>query len=153
VALETVLIAVGDEEEAGGKTLARIAAETAAGSDATVVVGYSFGDEEYESAMDRHGFDRSVDRIDPADVASRVASVRAARDYLDDAGVDWTVRASVDDGGPEAFVRMSEDLDADRVVVGGNRRSPAGKAVFGSDAQSILLNAPCPVVYVRHDVA
>ncbi len=153
MSFDTVLVAVGDEAESGGKTLARVATETAVGTNATVTVGYGFDREEYENTISRHGFDRSVDRIDPADVATRVASVRAARDYLDEAGVDSAVRASVGDGGPETFVQMATDLGADRVVVGGNRRSPAGKAVFGSDAQAILLNAPCPVVYVRHELA
>jgi Universal stress protein family. len=51
------------------------------------------------------------------------------------------------------FVEMADRLGVDRVVVGGERRSPAGKAVFGSDAQTILLDSTCPVVYVGGDVA
>lgn len=40
----------------------------------------------------------------------------------------------------------AESNDARFVVVGPRKRSPAGKAVFGSVAQSIILDSPCPVV-------
>ena len=40
-------------------------------------------------------------------------------------------------------------LGAILIVVGYRRRSPAGKFLLGSDAQQILLEAPCPVLAVR----
>ncbi|WP_049986587.1 universal stress protein [Halobellus rufus] len=44
--------------------------------------------------------------------------------------------------------QYAEDLDARYIVVGGQRRSPTGKALFGSVTQSILLNADRPVLTV-----
>lgn len=43
------------------------------------------------------------------------------------------------------------DIDASFVVVGGRRRSPVGKALFGSTTQEILLRADMPVVTVMTD--
>lgn len=48
-----------------------------------------------------------------------------------------------------AIVRYADDHDASYLVIGTEKRSPTGKALFGSVAQSILLNADRPVVAVR----
>jgi nucleotide-binding universal stress UspA family protein len=43
-------------------------------------------------------------------------------------------------------VEYADDNDARYIVVSGRNRSPTGKVLFGSVAQSILLNADCPVI-------
>lgn len=50
----------------------------------------------------------------------------------------------------EEVVQYATEQDARYIVVTGRKRSPAGKILFGSVAQSILLNAPCPVVSTIH---
>ena len=49
----------------------------------------------------------------------------------------------------DAILSAVEQTDADLVVVGMHRRSPVGKAFLGSNAQRVLLDAPCPVLAVR----
>lgn len=39
--------------------------------------------------------------------------------------------------------------DPRHLVVGGRKRTPIGKALFGSVTQSVLLSVECPVVAVR----
>lgn len=51
----------------------------------------------------------------------------------------------------ETILEQADELDARYVVVGGRRRSPAGKAIFGSVTQEVLLSASVPVVTVLRD--
>lgn len=46
----------------------------------------------------------------------------------------------------DEIVRYAEDQNARYIVVSPRKRSRTGKVLFGSVAQSILLNANCPVV-------
>ncbi len=46
----------------------------------------------------------------------------------------------------ERILEYADEHDARYVVVGTRKRSPTGKAVFGSVSQSVLLNSDVPVV-------
>lgn len=48
----------------------------------------------------------------------------------------------------EEVLAVARELDARYVVVGGRRRSPVGKALFGSTTQEVLLESDRPVVTV-----
>lgn len=67
---------------------------------------------------------------------------------IDNAGVDATPVGLMGDPADE-IVSYAEDERARYIVVAGRQRSPVGKALFGSVAQSILLNASVPVVSIR----
>jgi len=56
-------------------------------------------------------------------------------------------------GDPAEEILMEADrLDPEFLAVGGGRRrSPVGKALFGSVTQEVLLNASCPVVTTMRD--
>lgn len=49
----------------------------------------------------------------------------------------------------DEIVEYAHERDARYVVVAGRKRSPVGKALFGSVVQSVLLSAECPVVSLR----
>jgi len=67
-------------------------------------------------------------------------------------GVDWQLhlrRAAADAEVNDAPLGLIEEVDADLVVVGARRRSPIGKALLGSTAQSVVLGATSPVLVVK----
>lgn len=55
------------------------------------------------------------------------------------------------DTAADAVLGVAQEVSAELLVVGMHRRSPVGKALLGSNAQRILLNARCPVLAVRAD--
>jgi len=51
----------------------------------------------------------------------------------------------------EDLVRMAEEKAVDQIYVGIEKRSRTQKILLGSNAQFIILKAPCPVVTVNAD--
>jgi nucleotide-binding universal stress UspA family protein len=49
----------------------------------------------------------------------------------------------------EDLTRLAEEHQVDTIIMGVRRRSKVGKLVFGSTAQYVILNAPCPVITVK----
>jgi nucleotide-binding universal stress UspA family protein len=75
----------------------------------------------------------------------QVKSVRRARRILEDAGVAVELREGSGDPA-ESILDTAEDIDADAICVAGRKRSPTGKALFGSVSQSVILNTELPVL-------
>ena len=49
----------------------------------------------------------------------------------------------------EDLVQFATDNRIDEIFIGLERKSKVGKLVFGSTAQYVILNAPCPVIAVK----
>jgi len=76
--------------------------------------------------------------------------LRGVQAQLDDVGVDHEVRQLVRGNEPaEDLIAAAEEVEADFIVIGLRRRTPVGKLILGSNAQRILLDAPCPVLAVK----
>jgi len=77
--------------------------------------------------------------------ALQIEGVRRAKEALDDADIETDIVESSGDPA-DVILDVAEERTVDCVCVGGRRRSPAGKALFGSVAQSVILNADRPVL-------
>ena len=49
----------------------------------------------------------------------------------------------------EDLVEFAKNNDIDEIIIGVKKKSKVGKLIFGSTAQYVILEAPCPVVAVK----
>jgi nucleotide-binding universal stress UspA family protein len=78
------------------------------------------------------------------------AELQRVTDELSGDGLELEVRQLVRGNEPaEDLIAVANDTDADLIVIGLRRRTPVGKLILGSNAQRILLDAPCAVLAVK----
>lgn len=146
MAIETILLAIGADDDKRADALAAAVAEVAEPTGAEVILAHVFDPDGFEDVEDRLA--EGGEQLTPDQVADRHRTVRDIAEALREGGIRPTIRGAVGERG-ETVVSLAEEVGADRIVIGGRSRSPTGKAVFGSTAQEILLSAPCPVTFVR----
>ncbi len=78
------------------------------------------------------------------------AELQGVTDDLTGEGLEVEVRQLVRGNEPaEDLIAVAGETDADLIVIGLRRRTPVGKLILGSNAQRILLDAPCAVLAVK----
>lgn len=148
MAIERILLAVGSNDSGRLDRFVEETVAVAGPTGATVTVLHVFTESELSDAVDRLDFDTHREAVTPDMVTRRLAAVQEVTSELNDAGVEYEVRGDVGETS-ERIRANAEAVDGDRVIIGGRTRSPTGKAMFGSTAQSVMLSAPCPVTFVR----
>lgn len=85
-----------------------------------------------------------------SDTAENEVELQRISDELQADGVDVEVRQLVRGNEPsEDLIAIADETNADLIVIGLRRRTPVGKLILGSNAQRILLDAPCAVLAVK----
>jgi len=97
--------------------------------------------------VNSHRGGREFDREDAVETEAQLQEVR---DELSAAGVEHEIRQLVRGMDPaEDLINVATEVAAEFIVIGLRRRTPVGKLILGSNAQRILLDAPCPVLAVK----
>jgi len=111
-------------------------------SEVTVILLNVF--EDFEYADDSGTVIESEDLYNPD---SFPESVESAELYLEENGI--SVETHRKHGSPaKMIIEAVDDIGADQIVMGARKRSPVGKALFGSVTQAVLLGADVPVTVV-----
>lgn len=149
--LETILLPVGFSDEDRIRALANATAQIAGPMHSTVHVLHVFTPDGFERIVEQLGYDPES----PPDLDTVVLRMLVVREMAQELtspfrnyGVTVKVEGRVADRIGSEIVTVADEIDAARIIVGGRRRTPTGKALFGSTAQEVLLEAPCPVTFV-----
>lgn len=144
------MVAVGPKDDARLDEMSELVCDIAGPTGATVVLLHVFSRSAYEEGVEEAGY--NPENPPPAHtLASRLETIDIVSADLEAEGIDYRIRGEI---GEEAdgIVRSAGEIDADVLFVGGRRRSPTGKAVFGSTSHRVMMNAPCPVLFVREEL-
>lgn len=128
------------------RDVADAAIHTEAGTPTEAIVAHVFEDGEVETA--RSNLESPADdHLSLDDLAARKQGVSATIDAFDNAEITTQARGlRAEETTASAIIRAAAEESIDRIYLYARKRSPTGKAVFGSTIQRVLLNATCPVV-------
>jgi nucleotide-binding universal stress UspA family protein len=75
---------------------------------------------------------------------------QSVEERLTESGVDHELTQLVaSKDAADQILKLASELNAELIVIGLRRRTPVGKLFLGSQAQTILLEAECPVLAVK----
>jgi len=150
MSLEVLTLAVGPDEDTRIKEMASLVCDIAGATGATVLLLHVFSQSAYDEGVAEAGYD--PDDPPPAHtLASRLENIDGLSFAFEEADIEYRIRGEIGDV-TDRIVSVAKETNTDMLFVGGRKRSPTGKAVFGSTSHRVLMNAPCPVTFVRQDV-
>ena len=139
-----VLMPIDDDESRVRSQIDAVLDLQQAGDELLVDVLHVY--EEIDVPADEAG-SSTIDRINEnlGDLQGLPDTADRAVERLREAGIETAIHDVVGDPAP-AIADVAAEYDVDSIVVGAKRRSPVGKAVFGSVAQAVILGADRPVL-------
>lgn len=134
-----ILAAVGDEQTTD---VLQEAATLARAFEESLVVLHVMSENEFEERAE----ERPEYTIETAETNAKQTASNAAREVAERVPELEAVGRVGSPG--NSVVDEANERDVRYIVVGGRKRSPSGKAVFGSTTQKIILNSSRPVLTV-----
>lgn len=134
------------EETEQHRQLLREAGEWASGSNAELVLLALVPESKFEEDIETLDTISEVENVQYGEStvveAARTEVQEIAREVLSDLDVSVTSVTAVVDEDDQAgtLVSLGAKHDCNHAFIVGQRRSPTGKALFGDDAQRVLLN-------------
>ncbi|MEM2177079.1 MAG: universal stress protein [Archaeoglobaceae archaeon] len=90
------------------------------------------------------------DKTSPKEIEEGEKLLKWAEEIAKKEGVEFETKLLVRGKEPaEDVIDFADEVNASMIVVGVRKRRPAGKILFGSVAQDIILHATKPVVCVK----
>lgn len=91
------------------------------------------------------GSETSVEEINLAEQA-----LEKIETHFKDSGLPVETHLLIRGTSPgEDLVNFAHEKKVDQIIIGIRRKSKVGKLIFGSTAQQVIIDAPCPVVTVK----
>ncbi len=123
-----VLMPIDSSESRGAAQARAVEALPNASEEVVVTLLYAFGDDGREQET----------------APRQIPGGSVVYDRLQDAGIAVEQVSRVGDPAA-AILEVAAEIDADHILLGGRKRSPAKSLLFGSVTQAVLLDADRPV--------
>lgn len=94
---------------------------------------------------DTHATLLHVDSGSESTEVEELPAITLAKDRLEDADIAVDV-VGIEGDPTTAILETAEGIGADRICVAGRKRTPTGKALFGSVTQGVILSTTRPVL-------
>ncbi len=128
-------ILVGFDGSNSAKDALALAKKHAAAFDATVIIVSSLTGGSVTHAVE---------------VEHATENLESAKKMFEEDGLQCETKLLVRGMTPgEDIVDYAKEKAIDEIIIGIKRRSKVGKLLFGSNAQYIIIKAPCPVVTIK----
>jgi nucleotide-binding universal stress UspA family protein len=144
--MERPLVVVSSDDRS--KDMLREAGELAAGVGAELIVLHVTTEEEFQENQDnlaKTSAGTSMYNVETAQEGARQYAANLGREVLDGLNIEFIPIGVIGERRDE-ILTTARKQDCDYVFISGKKRSPTGKALFGDETQSIILNFEGSVV-------
>lgn len=148
--MERALVVVSSDDRS--KDMVREAGELAVGVDAELLILHITTEEEFRDNQDHlaeTAAGTSMYNVETAQEGARQYAANLGQELLGELDIEFIPMGVIGERRDE-ILSTAREQDCDYIFITGKKRSPTGKALFGDEAQSIILNFDGSVV-VRTD--